>query len=153
MRQVLFATIVLGMILATSAQAADSETAAIRATIEKAFDNWGTLNPDANDALYSAQSDVAWFDITPMRYTGWAAYKEGAKKVLDGFKDLKFTIGDDYAVTREGKTAWVTLTWKGVAHTKDGKEMVLEGRATEILQKQKGKWIIVHEHVSLPAQL
>ena len=153
MRRALFATLVLGMILAGSAQAADSETAAIRATIEKAYQNWSALNPDANDALYSAQADVAWYDISPMQYKGWADYKAGTKKLFEGFKDLTFTIGDDLVVTRERKVAWVTLTWKGVAHLKDGKEMVLEGRATEILQKQKGKWIIVHEHVSLPAPL
>ena len=153
MRRILFATLALGMILAGSAQAADSETAAIRATIVKAYENWGTLNPDANDALYSAQADVAWYDISPMQYKGWADYKAGTKKLFEGFKDLTFTIGDDLVVTRERKVAWVTLTWKGVAHLKDGKEMVLEGRATEILQKQKGKWIIVHEHVSLPAPL
>jgi ketosteroid isomerase-like protein len=153
MRHAICGVLFLSFLLAGSAQAADSETAAIRATIEKAYQNWGALNPDANDALYSAQADIAWYDISPMQYKGWASYKDGAKKVLDGFKDLKFTIGDDFAVTRVGKVAWVTFTWKGVAHLKGGKEMVLEGRATEILQKQKGNWIIVHEHVSLPAPL
>lgn len=153
MRLLFSGVLFLSVLLGGSAQAADSETAAIRATIEKVYQNWGALNPDANDALYSPQADVAWFDISPMRYTGWAEYKAGTKKLFEGFKDLTFTIGDDLVVTRAGKVAWVTLTWKGVAHLKDGKEMVLEGRATEILQKQKGKWIIVHEHVSLPAPL
>jgi len=149
----MLAVLVLGVVMAGSAQAADSEAAAIRATIEKAYQNWGALNPDANDALYSAQGDTAWYDISPMQYKGWADYKAGTKKLFEGFKDLTFTIGDDLSVNREGKVAWVTLTWKGVAHLKDGKELRLEGRGTEVLQKQKGKWIIVHEHVSLPAPL
>lgn len=153
MRHAICGFLLFGVFLASSAQAADSETAAIRATIVKAYENWGTLNPDANDALYSAQGDVAWYDIAPMQYKGWADYKAGVKKLFEGFKDLTFTLGDDFAVTRVGKVAWVTLTWKAVAHLKDGKELHLEGRGTEVLQKQKGKWIIVHEHVSVPAQL
>lgn len=153
MRRAMYAALVLGVILAGSAQAADSETAVIRATILKAYENWGTLNPDANDALYSAQGDVAWYDISPLQYKGWGEYKAGTKKLFEGFKDLTFTPGDDLAVTRVGKVAWITLTWKGVAHLKDGKELHLEGRGTHVLQKQKGKWIIVHEHVSLPAPL
>ncbi len=153
MRHAICGVLFLSFLLVSSARAADSETAAIRATILKAYENWGALNPDANDALYSAQGDVAWYDISPMQYKGWAEYKAGTKKLFEGFKDLTFTPGDDLAVTRVGKAAWVTLTWKGVAHLKDGKELHLEGRGTHVLQKQKGKWIIVHEHVSLPAPL
>ena len=153
MRHAICGVLFLSFLLASSAQAADSETAAIRATIVKAYENWGALNPDANDALYSAQEGVAWYDISPMQYKGWADYKAGVKKLFEGFKDLTFTIGDDFAVTRVGKVAWVTLTWKAVAHLKDGKELHLEGRGTAVLQKQKGKWIIVHEHVSVPASL
>ena len=153
MRHTICGVLLLGVFLAGSAQAADKETDAIRATIQKAYENWSTMNPATNDALYSPEADAAWYDLAPMKYQGWASYKEGAKKLLAGFKDLKFTVGDDLAVKRVGKVAWVTFTWKADAHLKDGKELHMEGRATDVLQKQKGKWIIVHEHVSVPASM
>lgn len=153
MRHAICGVFFLSFLMVSSARAADTEADVIHSTIVKAYGNWGAMNPDANDALYSAQGDIAWYDFSPMQYKGWAEYKADVKKSLESFKDLKFTLGDDLAVTRAGKVAWVTFTWKADAHLKDGKELHLEGRATEVLQKQKGKWIIVHEHVSLPASL
>jgi len=82
-----------------------------------------------------------------------AAYKEGFRKGFAGFKDMKLALNDDLAVHRAGNLAWATTTWKLDGHLKDGKDVHLEGRTTLLLEKQNGKWVIVHEHYSVPAQM
>ena len=147
-------TALLGcLLLAIGAWAADTAEQDIRTTILKSVEGWSTLNPDVNDAYYTSSDSAVFFDIAPMQYAGWQSYKEGAKKMFAGFKDLKLALNDDLAVHRAGKFAWATATWKGDAHLKDGKELHLEGRATLVLEKQKGKWIIFHEHYSVPAPM
>ena len=42
--------------------------------------------------------------------------------------------------------------WKMDFTFVDGSRRHLEGRLTEVLEKQKGKWIIVHDHASVPMQ-
>lgn len=153
MRHTVSGFVLFGILLAGNAWAADRETEAIRSTILKAYENWGALNPDANDTYYAAQPDAVWYDVTPLQYRGWAEYKAGVKETFKDFQSINFVFDRDITVNRAGKFAWATATWNAEARMKDGKEILLQGRLTEVLQKQKGKWVIVHEHVSVPAQL
>jgi ketosteroid isomerase-like protein len=49
-----------------------------------------------------------------------------------------------------GKVAYAHCTWKMDFAYKDGSSLHLEGRLTEVLEKQSGTWTIVHEHASVP---
>ncbi len=153
MKRAMCSALVCGFLLAGSAWSADKEEQAIRTTILKSAEGWSSLNPDNNDAIYTSDSHAVFFDVAPMQYTGWSNYKDGFRKAFGGFQDAKVTINDDLQAHHSGNLGWGTTTWKLVAHTKDGKEMQLEGRATLVLEKQKGKWVIVHEHYSVPAQM
>jgi ketosteroid isomerase-like protein len=69
-----------------------------------------------------------------------------------GFKDLKMTMTDEHVVT-DGKLA---LT-NGIVHMtgtdKNGKPVDLTWRSTNVWQKEKGGWKIIHEHNSFPVDL
>jgi ketosteroid isomerase-like protein len=88
--------------------------------------------------------------MAPLQYKGWAEYESGLKQVLAGFEYLKLTVHDDAAVHRSGEWAWATATWSGDGKMKNGNKLDLEGRWTVIWQRKSGKWLIVHEHVSVP---
>jgi len=151
MRRSICLVILGGLLLAAPMVGADADEQAIRSTISKAYENWGAMNPDANDPYYAADANAVWFDIAPMQYVGWTAYKDGVKRMFSGLEGVSLKIHDDLAVHRAGKTAWATFTWTAELRIKGGKVEHSEGRATEILEKRKGKWVIVHEHASVPA--
>ncbi len=153
MHRLVWASTLLGLFLASPTWAADKADQEIRSTILKTAENWSTLNPDSNDSYYDQGSQAVYFDVAPMRYAGWTSYKEGFKKAFAGFRDFKLTLNNDLAVHHVGKFGWATTTWKADGHLQDGKEVHLEGRATLVLEKKKGKWIVLHEHYSVPGQM
>ena len=86
-----------------------------------------------------------------MQYVGWETYKNEIKKVQESIRDFKIMLNDDLDVRVVGKVAYAHATWKMDFVFKDGTRRRLEGRLTEVLEKEKGKWKIVHEHASVPA--
>jgi ketosteroid isomerase-like protein len=97
-------------------------------------------------------NDVVFFDaIPPLKYTGVAAYR---KNWNDCFDMMEGTIG--YEVSDLNINANDEL---GFAHSvnrlsgtvkKDGKKMDMWFRNTVGFRKAGGKWLITHEHASVP---
>src|SRR5690349_18258952 len=56
-----------------------------RAYLQKIWDAWSTLDPANAAPYYSKDPQNVFYDLTPMKYTGWAAYEQGVKAVLAGF--------------------------------------------------------------------
>jgi len=122
-----------------------------RAYLQKIWDAWSTLDPANAAPYYSKDPQNVFYDLTPMKYTGWAAYEHGVKAVLAGFQSLKFKLDDDTRVWAQGDGALVTATWHAdIVNKSDGSAATLDGRWTAILHHEGGKWLIVHEHVSVP---
>jgi ketosteroid isomerase-like protein len=139
--------------LAGNGWAADTEEAAIRAVLTKAYDNWSAMNVDANDAIYASDTDTVWFDIAPLKYQNWTEYKAGVKKLFDGLESLTIKLNDDLVIHRRGNWAWVAYTFEVQMRPKGGKVEGGPGRGTDVLEKRGNQWVIVHEHVSMPAPL
>ena len=92
-----------------------------------------------------------FFDVVPLRYNGWAEYKEGVQRVFfDKISAGKLTRNDDLKITRRGDVAWMTLTFHLSFTLKTGEEMEIDCRHTAIWARRGGKWLIVHEHISAP---
>jgi len=100
--------------------------------------------------LYAKDADLIFYDIAPLKYTGWAEYNKGVRNVLGGFESLKLTPNNDLKVTRRGSIAWTTVTFHLSAKQKGGGQMELDGRHTASWERRGGKWLIVHEHFSAP---
>lgn len=143
--------VLAGLLLAPSVWGADKDQQEVRSTILQAMENWSRLEADANQAYYTTSDKAVFFDFTPMQFVGWETYKNEIKKVQESIKEFKIILNDDLTVHVAGKVAWATATWKMDFQFKDGTARHLEGRLTEVLEKQKGKWKIVHEHASVPA--
>ena len=131
-------------------QKAKTNTDEFATLIPELYESWNTLKP-ANAAKYYAQDPgLVFYDVLPMQYKGWKAYENGVVTLLQDFSAFKLLPNKDLAVTRKGKVAWTTLTFHLSAKQKNGTAMELDGRHTAIWEKTKGKWLIVHEHVSAP---
>jgi ketosteroid isomerase-like protein len=122
-----------------------------KAYMQKIWDGWSTLDP-ANVAKFYATGPHTFFDIAPLKYGSWDEYQAGVKGVLAGYKSAKFTVNDDAAVHPQGDVVWGTATVKEEMTTKAGKIEMGNFRWTVLWANEDGKWLIVHEHVSVPLQ-
>ncbi len=122
----------------------------IRTTLEQLYAAWSDLDPAKAAPFYAKDPDLAFFDVAPMKYTGWSEYAAGVPKAFANYRSAKFTLNDDLRVHRHGNLAWATATWRGELARKDGANEHIEGRYTAVLEKRGKGWLLVHEHMSVP---
>jgi ketosteroid isomerase-like protein len=122
--------------------------------VKRYYEAWNTMKSENADAFYAKDSNIVFFDATPMQYQGWKEYKEGSQKLFfDTTKSCKLIPNDDLRTFRHGDVAWITLTFHLSAEMKQGPPTELDLRQTSILEKRDNKWVIVHEHISAPLTL
>ena len=143
--RVLF-VLLLSVILAAPASAQTD----FKALMRKTLDAWETKDP-ANAAPFYAQEPArTFYDIAPLKYTGWDAYAKGVEAVIADFGAFKFTLNDDVQAQQSGRSAWGTATFRLDATMKNGAKFSDQGRWTVVWEKRGKDWLIVHEHVSFP---
>jgi len=120
-----------------------------KAYLQKIWTGWATLDA-AGQKQYYAQGTHVFFDIAPLKYASWDEYEAGVTKELAGYKAAKFTVNDDVQIHRAGEAYWITATVASDMTQKAGKREMATFRWTAIFEKQGGKWLIAHEHVSEP---
>lgn len=133
-----------------AAETSKTDQAEFKALLDRYASAWGSLNPDNAAPFYAKESDLVFYDLTPLKYSGWSEYDKGVRLVFSGFETLTMTSRDDLKVTRHGNFAWTTATVHVSMKEKSGKLMELDTRHTAIWEKRGGKWLIVHEHFSAP---
>ena len=121
--------------------------------IRQYYEGWSSGNTDNPAKLYAKDANLVFFDVAPLKYNGWEEYKQGVQKnFYDNMTSAALTAKDDLAVTRHGNVAWTTVTGHLSVKMKDGKALETDIRHTAIWEKRGGKWLIVHDHVSVPMQ-
>jgi len=122
----------------------------IRTTLERLYAAWSELDPAKAAHFYAKDTDLTFFDVTPLKYRGWPEYAAGVPKAFAAYRSGKFTLNDDLRVHRHGNLAWATATWQGELTRKDGGNEHMEGRYTTVLEKRGKQWLLIHEHMSVP---
>lgn len=120
-----------------------------KAYLQKIWDGWAMLDP-AGQKQYYAQGPHVFFDIAPLKYGSWEEYQSGVSGVISGYKAARFTVNDDAQIHKSGDAYWVTSTIASDMTEKSGKRDLSTFRWTAVFEKQDGKWLVVHEHVSAP---
>jgi ketosteroid isomerase-like protein len=102
--------------------------------------------------LYSP--DIVYFDIvTPLRYVGTAALRD---RFLDWFGRWEGEIGlegRDASVSVSGDVAVVHMLIRASGTLADGREVGYWVRTTNGCQRSNDRWLITHEHVSVPVDM
>ena len=123
--------------------------------IREIFDKWAAAvrAEDLNGIRANHSHDMLMFDVPlPLFSRGLDAYmdtwnlfyKSQVRPVVFNFDDVEITAGDDVAfITSIGRCVYIP---SGRGPTK------LQFRLTMGLRKVDGKWQIVHEHHSVPAE-
>jgi uncharacterized protein (TIGR02246 family) len=133
----------------TPAQAKANSQAQIRALVE----GWaGAVRAkDVDRILTHYAEDVVSFDLgPPLQFAGTDAIRRSLQAWFPTFvgpvgyevHDLQVTAGDDIAFSR----SFNRITGKRT----DGEDTDVWVRATVCYRRIQGRWIITHEHVSVP---
>ncbi len=105
-------------------------------------------------SFYGPGDPVLAFDVVPPRqYATLDAYKkdfEDLFKLIDGPFNAEI---NDLHITASGDLAYSHSIDHLMAKTTDGKPLDITVRVTDVYRKTGGKWLIVHEHVSVPVDL
>jgi uncharacterized protein (TIGR02246 family) len=121
--------------------------------IRKLLDNWvkAVRAKDVNEVMSKYAPDILLFDLAPpLLYRGADAYRKNWEEWFASWKgpigceirDLSITAGDDVAFSHSLNRISGTRT--------NAEETDIWIRATVCFRKSNGKWLITHEHVSVP---
>lgn len=118
--------------------------------IQQSLDAWSTMDPSKIAPFYSQAPDNTFYDITPMEYHGWSEWAAGISKFFADFQSFKLSMTEEPKIHNAGDWAWTTYLWHADGVHKDGKSETIDGRDTAVWHKEAGKWVVVHEHASVP---
>lgn len=103
---------------------------------------------------YVKSDDLIVFDVLPpIEYRGWEAYRKDWQDFFGQVKSLDKADLSDLHAKSSGSLAYYSAKMHLEATMQDDKKINMDLRITDVLQKTGGKWLIIHEHVSVPANL
>jgi len=104
-------------------------------------------------ACYEPGADLVVYDIgTPREYDGQQAVRADFQNFFDNMKNAKVEFLSLHVVS-DGKMALANSVQHFSATDKSGKPVDMTFRVTDVWQKQKGDWKIIHTHVSFPTDM
>ena len=157
MKRLLLFLIALGIFVSLPVSAQQSSAPArtdFKALVHDYWAVWGTGDVAKASKMYAQDADLVFYDLEPLKYNGWDQYSKGVvPNILDKFASVKFTVNDDLKTTRRGNVAWTSVTVHADGTLKAAGPMAADIRHTAIWENRGGRWLIVHEHVSVPSTL
>jgi uncharacterized protein (TIGR02246 family) len=104
---------------------------------------------------YVPDESLFVFDVVPPReYVGAKAYRKDWEDFFAAFPGPIDTFEiSDLSIITDGNLGVSHSVQRAVLTDKDGKKVDITFRLTDVYRKINGKWLIVHEHVSVPVDL
>jgi uncharacterized protein (TIGR02246 family) len=141
-------------VLALGAPARADAPAEIRALEERFVAAFKAKDVDAIMKVYAPDQTLVVFDVVPPRqYVGAAAYRKDWQTFL-GSLDGPITVDlADLDIGADRNLAYSHSIQRVTGTDKQGKKVDLTLRVTDVYQKMRGRWFVIHEHVSVPVDL
>ena len=130
-----------------------AEKAVLRGLVDSLEIAFETNSIDILAGVFSHGSDNVFFGTdSAERWVGYDRFIEAHRRVFASIEKGSQITSRDIAVgiDKTGDAAWISflMDWKGKSQ---GQAFSFEGlRFTAVLEKQNGKWEIVHFHGSVP---
>ena len=103
-------------------------------------------------ALYSP--DIVYFDVVPpLQYSGSAALRRNFLRWFDAWESAIGGEIRDVHILASGDLAVAHLLHRTSGTLKTGREVGYWVRATVCCQRSNDRWVITHEHISLPVDV
>jgi ketosteroid isomerase-like protein len=125
----------------------------IQSEVSALFDNRSEAmrlkDIDCLMALYA--TDVVYFDLVPpLQYVGWDALRARSSHWFEGWAGLIGMGTRDLKMWASGDTAAASMLLRASGTRTTGHEVGYWVRTTNCCQRLDDRWLITHEHVSLP---
>jgi len=150
----LSATVAIVLVLCAvtfHAYAGESDVAEIKALEANLNASASAKDADGIMKNYVPDETLVVFDLIPPRqYVGAESYKKNWQGFLGSFNGPATFENSDMQVVADGKLGYAHYIMHISGTGKDGKPVDMTVRTTDVLRKVKGKWLIVHEHISEP---
>jgi ketosteroid isomerase-like protein len=112
----------------------------------------GAKDIDRLMALYAP--DVVYFDVVPpLQFVGADALRRRFQDWFDNFKGPMEMETRDLHVSAYTDSAVACWLSRARGTLQNGQQVGLWVRATSCLQRSNDKWLITHEHISIPVDL
>jgi ketosteroid isomerase-like protein len=103
-------------------------------------------------ALYA--SDIVYFDaVPPLQFTGSAAIRRNFLRWFDAWQSAIGQDIRDLHIVASGEIALAHMLIRASGTLKNGREVGYWVRATVGCQRSDQRWVITHEHISLPVDV
>jgi ketosteroid isomerase-like protein len=88
--------------------------------------------------------------VPPLRYVGAAALRSRFSHWFEGWKSPIGMEMHDLNIWVSGDVAGASMLLRASGTRMDGREVGYWVRTSNCCQRSNGKWLMIHEHVSLP---
>lgn len=124
--------------------------------IKAVIDQWSTAFSarDINGVMAVYAPDVIAYDIVPpLQYVGKDAYRKDYEEFFAQFKGPINLELRDLHISASGDLGTAICLERLSGTMANGQQSTMWVRATSIFRKEGGKWLDVHDHISVPADL
>jgi ketosteroid isomerase-like protein len=141
-------------VLVLRADAKTDDKAEIAALEHHLISSINAKDLDGVMLVYVPDDSLFVFDVIPPRqYVGASAYREDWKGVLASFNGPIIAEVSDLRITSSNNLGFAHSIQHITGTDRSGKNIDWTFRVTDCYRKIKGKWLIVHEHYSVPVDL
>ena len=127
----------------------DSTKSEVRALVDRWSEAARSKGIDRLMALYAP--DSVYFDVVPpLHYTGSAAVRRNFLRWFDAYQGAIGQEIRDLQIVASGDLAVAHMLIRASGTLKNGREVSYWVRATVCCQRANDRWLITHEHISLP---
>ncbi len=145
--------VVLSMMAFGGSARADAG-ADIRALEERFVAAFKAKDVDAIMKAYAPGQTLVVFDVVPPRqYVGAAAYRKDWQTFFNSLEGPITVELSDLEVGADRNLAYSHSIQHVAGTDKQGKKLDLTVRVTDVYKRARGRWLIIHEHVSVPVDL
>jgi ketosteroid isomerase-like protein len=127
----------------------DSTQSEVRAILDRWSEATRMKDIDRLMTLYSP--DITYFDVVPpLQYTGSEAVRRNFLRWFDSWESAIGVEIRDRNILVSGDVAAAYLLHRTSGTLKNGQEVGYWVRATVCCQRLNDRWLITHEHISVP---
>jgi len=132
-------------------QAYANDKSEITAVEQRLLEGFKAKDPNKIMSCYTPDETLFVFDVVPPRqYVGAKAYRADWEGLFAQYPGPIEADMSELSVMADRTLGYAHLIVHAVLTDKDGKKTDTNVRTTDVFRKTGGKWLIVHEHNSVP---
>jgi ketosteroid isomerase-like protein len=118
--------------------------------VEQYWKAWSSGDEKAIRGFYSTGPDAVFYDIGPLQHKGWDQYRLAVERSSTRGEQIEVTLPEKVAVHKRGALVWTTNTVHIKIQPASGPAREWDARQTLIWERRGPRWVILHEHLSVP---